>query len=1065
MQYKNYIFFIWILLFLSIDTKAQNESIVLLKNNTAISANLSKYLKHGETVNFDKQVSAALLKLQPEKINIVFQFENEEWNIELKRTDILSQSFFVTTGTNPKDKFAYSNDALHYKGKVQGKQHSFAAVSILADKMVAVIADEKGNINIGNINTPEAKVNDEHIIYRDSDLLLQNEFGCSTNEVLNNNNPIPIYNAISSTEATINPEPVDIYFEADYQIFLNNGSNVTNVVNYVTALFNVVHVLYENDSVNTKISAIKVWNTIDPYVSLNTSSLLLNSFAVNMNAGFPGDVAHFLSQRGLGGGVAYLNVLCAGNSSKTAVSGNLSNSFGTFPIYSWSAMVIAHELGHNFGSPHTQSCSWVGGAIDNCATTEYGCPQGPAPTNGGTIMSYCHLVGYGINFANGFGPLPSAKIRSFVRNNDCIKPGIYFETTSHNVNEEFADVQNGCLNYKLITTKLKIPYAPTQPVDITLLPVSSMGLVIGTNNDIEITPLTFRLDSNNLSQTINFKVYNDAIIENIETLSLNFDINANGGNAIKRNIYTTDILNITSEDYRPDSTINQILFYEPFDGISSGLGSWTQYIIYGASSPNRWIVANSAGVDFPTKAAYISNNNNTATYAGATIGDSTIVRLESATINAAGFSNMQLTYLFKCNGQLEFINGGPTGGGSTYLDFGRVYYSINNGITWVIAKDNIARYLEKGVASITLPSDANNATNLKIAFEWLNNSSTVNNTAFVIDSIVIKGASTCAIQTALHANNSDEEYLGPNETIHYYNPVTKNIMATIENNSAFDFGCTKVELIRTGTGASQAWGSLLKNRVSDKAFKITTTNMSTAAPYTLKLYYTNAEINGWLATTGNNISDVKIVKTNADITTVPPLSIPTFSSVNDKAIFGATAHSVIGATYAGIATISTYALMKPYAVFDCSNTVITYATDVSGTTYQWQVDNGAGYTDITNNATYSNAATGTLGISNPTEIIIGNKYRCVVNTIFGIVYSREFVLKFGNTWLGVVSKAWENPLNWSCNTVPDNKTDVIINSGTAFTAELSTVTTVRSLHIENIANLLIKTGANLVINH
>ena len=88
------------------------------------------------------------------------------------------------------------------------------------------------------------------------------------------------------------------------------------------------------------------------------------------------------------------------------------------PTYSWNVEVITHELGHNFGSPHTQSCSWPGGALDNCYATEEGCPPGPAPTNGGTIMSYCHLTLTGINFANGFGIYPGNLIRS--RTQECL---------------------------------------------------------------------------------------------------------------------------------------------------------------------------------------------------------------------------------------------------------------------------------------------------------------------------------------------------------------------------------------------------------------------------------------------------------------------------------------------------------------------------------------------------------------------------------------------------------------------------------------------------------------------
>jgi hypothetical protein len=82
--------------------------------------------------------------------------------------------------------------------------------------------------------------------------------------------------------------------------------------------------------------------------------------------------------------------------------------------------VVTHELGHNLGSWHTHSCNWPGGALDNCYTPEGGCSSGPPPSNGGTIMSYCHLTGYGINFNNGFGPVPGARIRDKVLAATCL---------------------------------------------------------------------------------------------------------------------------------------------------------------------------------------------------------------------------------------------------------------------------------------------------------------------------------------------------------------------------------------------------------------------------------------------------------------------------------------------------------------------------------------------------------------------------------------------------------------------------------------------------------------------
>jgi Metallo-peptidase family M12/Reprolysin family propeptide len=1045
----------------SLGAFAQSNRVNLLANYAPLPTRLAPYLQKGQVAIYDRQRAAALLQNRPATLNMGFRFENSDWELELEQNDLFSPSFAVTTGTHPQDKFAYdATTVLHYKGRIKGKPRSFAAVSILNNQLVGVMADEKGNINIGLVK--DAPTAGEHIIYRESDLRIANEFSCGTDgEAAANSTPIPTYDAPPTLAATLNAEPVDMYYEADYSIYTNNSSNVTNVVNYVTSLFNVVRTLYDNDSVNMKISGIKVWNTVDPYAGTANTSTALTAFSTAMSNGFPGDLAHLLSQRGLGGGRAYIDVLCSGNSVKTGVDGNLSNSFGAFPVYSWSAMVITHETGHNLGSPHTQSCSWPGGAIDNCYTTEGGCAAGPAPVNGGTIMSYCHLVAAGINFANGFGPLPGERIRSRIRNSTCINPGVYFETTFQNVTEETADVDNGCLDYKLMTTKLSIPYKPSQPAGITLVPTGNAGLTIGTNADVEISPMSFVLDSANLSQTISVKVYNDASIENVESLTLNFNLNANGGNAIKRSTSTVYTLNITSLDHRPDSSINEPLFYESFDTVTTGLGAWTQTVVYGNPSPNRWVIRNSGDTLFPSKSAYISNNGTAYAYSGTTAADSTVVRLISPTINATSFTNMRLGYLYRCNGQTVFVNGGSgTSGGLTGLDVGRVYYSIDNGASFTLLKDNIAGRNTKSSDDVALPAAANNSSTLRIAFEWINSTATVNNPPILIDSITIKGTSVTAIQTATHVANNTEAPLGPNATVHFYNPVTKNIMASLQNLSSHDFGCTKVELLRTGSGASVSWSALTDEKVSAKAYRITASNNNASAPYRLTLYYTNSEVASWMAATGNDISSVSIVKTDSNITQMPPASLPVFCTNKVTANYGPAAHTAISGDFTGF---SSFALAKPIAAPLCPGSNISYAASIAGTGYRWQVNTGTGYVDIMNGGVYAGAGSDTLRLTAPPTGYYGYKFRCVVTTGTGVVNSQEYQIKFGVSWLGGLSKLWESPSNWACGVLPDANTDVYINAGASFYPEVSANTTIRSLSTKPGTTVSVKNGVVLTV--
>jgi hypothetical protein len=436
--------------------------------------------------------------------------------------------------------------------------------------------------------------------------------------------------------------------------------------------------------------------------------------------------------------------------------------------------------------------------------------------------------------------------------------------------------------------------------------------------------------------------------------------------------------------------------------------------------------------------------------------------LESPAINTAGFSNINVAFLMKCAGEYVYdsvLN-------FAYLpDRGRILYSFDAGANWTTWVDELWNVPAKSFYGRTLPPAANNVNQFKIGLEWRNNASVVSLPSFIVDSMVIKGTSTCEIQTASHAANTEEAYIGPNETVHFYNAITKRIMATIENNSAFDLGCTKLEILRTGDSATQAWGLLAGDKISDKVYRVTTSNTDPSVSYTLKLYYSNAEINGWLAATGNNLADVKIVKTYGDLSAPAPASPAIFSSINARNNFGVTPHSVVSANFTGITGPATYGVMKPYGPSPCPATIFSYNSNVTGTTYQWQVNSGSGYTNISDDAVYANAQTAALQITSPSGNLFGNRYRCEVSVAGSLLYSQEFVLKSEMTWLGSVSNAWEEPLNWSCNSIPDANTDVIIENGTMFSPELNANTTIRSLTAAPASGLVLKTGVVLTVNH
>jgi len=143
----------------------------------------------------------------------------------------------------------------------------------------------------------------------------------------------------------------------------------------------------------------------------------------------------------------------------------------------------------------------------------------------------------------------------------------------------------------------------------------------------------------------------------------------------------------------------------------------------------------------------------------------------------------------------------------------------------------------------------------------------------------------------------------------------------------------------------------------------------------------------------------------------------------------------------------------------CAGRSQTLKSDLSGSSYQWQRDDGKGFIDIDEiNANYIGVRTSTLQIKALPSSWYGFQFRCMVDGVSG----KNFRINFETTWSGIKNDDWEEPLNWSCGVVPDANTDVIINSGTPV---LNTVKSCRSLKVSQGATLTLNNGANLNISH
>lgn len=144
----------------------------------------------------------------------------------------------------------------------------------------------------------------------------------------------------------------------------------------------------------------------------------------------------------------------------------------------------------------------------------------------------------------------------------------------------------------------------------------------------------------------------------------------------------------------------------------------------------------------------------------------------------------------------------------------------------------------------------------------------------------------------------------------------------------------------------------------------------------------------------------------------------------------------------------------------CPNNDVVFISNIQGTSYQWQVNNGSGYENINDNVFYSGYNTNSLIIKYPPTNWYGYKYRCLVNSTS---ISDESVLKFSVKWTGLIDDKWENPANWNCNILPDENTDVIISNGALYYPKISSNQSCRSLIVSNQGSVIALNGSQLTI--
>ena len=402
----------------SIATDFQRVALFEQEKSTVISQNVRNRepaLRDFSVLALNEQAAATVAKRQPLALELALPNPDGagDLTLDLVRFDLFGADFELIE--MPGNKVITDlPQSVFYRGTVSGSEGSLAMISVVDGEISGLVSLPGGS---GEFNLVHLEDEGAYLLYNDEQV--SDQFTDTSCDALLPKGYTPV------DESAVDGQGVEkvsgclgIYLDIGREVFNERGSvNAAN--NFIASAFAQVAVLFANEDINITISGSRVWTNTEPFYN---DLGRYRQYRANNNVN--GSLAHYIHRAG-GGGVAYLNTLC--NKTYGYGMSGIDNRFSSVPNYSWTVFVLAHEIGHNFSSPHTHACAWNGNntPIDGCGSGSNGCGTSSfIPNNGGTIMSYCHLKSTGINFSKGFGDQPGNRIRAAAsragcRNSNC----------------------------------------------------------------------------------------------------------------------------------------------------------------------------------------------------------------------------------------------------------------------------------------------------------------------------------------------------------------------------------------------------------------------------------------------------------------------------------------------------------------------------------------------------------------------------------------------------------------------------------------------------------------------
>ncbi|HXH40173.1 MAG TPA: M12 family metallo-peptidase, partial [Thermoanaerobaculia bacterium] len=358
---------------------------------------------------------------------------------------------------------------------------------------------------------------------------------------------------------------IAVEVETDAEFYINSGSNTTTATQYITNLTGAVSTIYNRDIhtnvVQQNLHLYTGGTGSDPWAATDSLDGLyeLGDYYHANHSSLKRSAVMMLSGKSVPQGIAYEAVVCGGdlfdNSSghwtgAYAWAGGIGNLFGfqgLGPVPDpnatnngiqygmpgdgtpsgtqtyWPLEEYAHELGHNLAGHHTHCVAITATEalgtnhptqlfVDACDTTEgAGCATGTAsaPTEKGTIMSYCHEL----------SPIPQQSRYTF---------GQASEVSHHELDDYMlnASLGGGVGTSNIVTA--------VGTFSMSSISGSSSVAPNSTGNTASVTPV------NGGSVTYSWSITGGTITSSSTTSSITYTAGASGSVVLRANLFNTN---------------------------------------------------------------------------------------------------------------------------------------------------------------------------------------------------------------------------------------------------------------------------------------------------------------------------------------------------------------------------------------------------------------------------------------------------------------------------------------------------------------------------------------------